>query len=562
MHSNPLPSARRSPGSRSRAPRLAWVATALALACGAACAQNKTLRIAMTAGDIPRTSGQPDQGYEGNRFTGITMYDGLTQWDLSSATKPSVVVPGLALSWAVNEQDRTKWIFRLRPDVKFHDGTPFNADAVVWNLGKVLDKEAPQFDPAQIGVTASRMPTLRAARRVDDLTVELTTSEPDSFLPINLTNLYMASPAQWAKKLAAVPSSVSDKAERSKQAWSAFAADPAGTGPFKLAKFVPRERLELVANPAYWDAKRRPKIDRVVLLPLPEASARTAALMSGQVDWIEAPSPDALDAIKARGFKLYSNLQPHLWPWQFSLLPDSPFKDRKVRQAANLCVNRAALKELLGGLMVEATGIAEPGDPWRGNPTFQIRHDAAAGKKLMQEAGYSAAKPAKVKVQTSASGSGQMQPLPMNEFIQQSLKDCFFDVQFDVVEWNTLFSGWRLGAKDPGAHGAHATNVSAATMDPFFAMVRFVSTKAQPPVANNWGYYSDPKMDALVDKARTTFDEKQRDAALAALHANLVDEAPFLFVAHDVGPRAMSAKVKGVVQPKSWFIDIATMSID
>ena len=522
----------------------------------------KVLRIAMTAGDIPRTSGQPDQGYEGNRFTGIPMYDALTQWDLSSATKPSVVIPGLAASWAVNEADKTKWTFKLRPGVVFHVGTPFNADAVVWNVGKVLDKEAAQYDPAQIGVTASRMPTLRTARKVDDLTVELTTSEPDSFLPINLTNLFMASPAHWAKKLAAVPASTTDKGERSKQAWAAFAADASGTGPFKLSKFVPRERLEMVKNPGYWDPARRPKIDRVVLLPLPEASARTAALMSGQVDWIEAPSPDALDAIKARGFKLYSNLQPHLWPWQFSLLPDSPFKDKKVRQAANLCVNREAMKELLGGLMVGATGIAEPGDPWRGTPTFQIKHDVPAGQKLMQEAGYSAAKPVKVKVQTSASGSGQMQPLPMNEFIQQSLKDCYFDVQFDVVEWNTLFSGWRLGAKDPGAHGAHATNVSAATMDPFFAMVRFVSTKAQPPVANNWGYYSDPAMDALVDKARTTFDEKQRDTALAALHSRIVDEAPFLFVAHDVGPRAMSAKVKGVVQPKSWFIDIATMSLE
>ena len=97
-----------------------------------------------------------------------------------------------------------------------------------------------------------------------------------------------------------------------------------------------------------------------------------------------------------------------------------------------------------------------------------------------------------------------MQPLPINEFIQQSLQDWFFAVQCDLLEWNTLFSSWRLGAKDPGAHGAHATNVSAATMDPFFAMVRFVSTKAFPPVSNNWGYFSNPEVDALVDKARTT----------------------------------------------------------
>ncbi|MFY7975304.1 MAG: ABC transporter substrate-binding protein, partial [Rubrivivax sp.] len=79
-----------------------FAAVVLALAAsGAAQAQEKVLRIAMTAADIPRTLGQPDQGFEGNRFTGIPMYDALTQWDLSKADAPSVLIPGLALSWAV-----------------------------------------------------------------------------------------------------------------------------------------------------------------------------------------------------------------------------------------------------------------------------------------------------------------------------------------------------------------------------------------------------------------------------------------------------------------------------
>nr|WP_312988002.1 ABC transporter substrate-binding protein [Comamonas koreensis] len=537
------------------------LAVTLALGAGAAMAQEKVLRIAMTAGDIPRTSGQPDQGFEGNRFTGIPMYDALTQWDLSKADKPSELVPGLALSWEVDAKDKTKWLFKLRPGVKFHDGSAFTADAVVWNVNKVLDKEAEQFDPAQVGVTASRMPTLKSAKKIDDLTVELTTTEPDSFLPINLSNLFMASPAHWAKKLAAVPASVSGKAERSKAAWTAFAADPSGTGPFKGARLVPRERFEMVKNASYWDPKRTPTIDKVVLLPLPEANSRTAALMSGQVDWIEAPAPDALDAIKARGFKVYANLQPHIWPWQFSFVEGSPWLDKRVRHAANLCVDRASMKQLLNGQMEPATGIFEPGHPWRGSPSFQIKYDVKAAQALMTQAGFSASKPIKVKIQTSASGSGQMQPLPMNEFIQQNLKECFFDVEFDVVEWNTLFSGWRLGAKDPGANKASATNVTAATMDPFFAMVRFVSTKSFPPLSNNWGFYSNKQVDAVVDKARTTFDAKERDKALAELHTLVVDESPFLFVAHDVGPRAMSAKVGNVVQPQSWFIDIATMTM-
>ena len=531
-----------------------------AFAAGSAAAQEKTLRIAMTAADIPRTLGQPDQGFEGNRFTGIPMYDALTHWDLSKRDEASVLIPGLATSWAVDAKDRTKWVFKLRPGVKFHDGAAFNADAVVWNVRKVLDKDAPHFDASQVGVTASRMPTLRTARKIDDLTVELTTSEPDAFLPLNLANLFMASPAHWQKKFDAAAGAA--PADKAKTAWTAFAADASGSGPFRMARFVARERLELVPNKAYWDPKRTPRIDRVVLLPMPEASARTAAIMSGQVDWIEAPSPDAMGAIQGRGHKIYFNQQPHVWPWQLSFAEGSPWLDKRVRQAANLCVDRTGLLKLLGGMMGIPKGTVPPGHPWWGNPKFDIRYDVEAGKKLMLDAGHSPAKPLKVKVQISASGSGQMQPLPMNEFVQQSLKQCFFDVQFDVIEWNTLFTNWRKGAKDPSANGANAINVSFAAMDPFFAMVRFTSTKTFPPTSNNWGYFGNDEFDKLIADARTSFDDKARDAALSKLHARIVEEAPFIWIAHDVGPRAISAKVKGVVQPRSWFIDLAPVTIE
>jgi len=550
-------------GSRARAVSLACMAALGATALSApAMAQEKTLRIAMTAADIPRTLGQPDQGFEGNRFTGIPMYDALTHWDLSKTDAPSVLIPGLATSWAVDAKDKTKWVFKLRPGVKFHDGSPLNADAVVWNVRKVLDKSAPHFDASQVGVTTSRMPTLREARKIDDLTVELTTSEPDSFLPLNLTNLFMASPTHWEAKLKAVPAGVTDAAERAKQAWGAFAADASGSGPFRMTRFVPRERLEMAANKGYWDPKRVPKIDKVVMVPMPEANARTAALLSNQVDWIEAPAPDAMPTISQRGYKMYFNPQPHVWPWQLSFAEGSPWLDKRVRHAANLCVDRTALLKLLGGMMGVPKGTVPPGHPWWGNPKFDIRYDPTEARRLMAEAGHSAAKPLKVKVQISASGSGQMQPLPMNEAVQQSLKGCFFDVQFDVIEWNTLFTNWRKGAKDPSANGANATNVSFATMDPFFAMVRFSSTKAYPPTSNNWGYYGNAEIDKLIADARTTFDDKGRDVALSKLHARIVEDAPFVWIAHDVGPRAMNAKVKNVVQPKSWFIDIATMSMD
>jgi len=546
--------------SKNRAVFAAALLAFAALAAPRAVSADTVLRIGRTAADIPRTLGQPDQGFEGNRFTGLTMYDALTMWDLSSADKASAVIPGLATEWKVDDSDHKKWTFKLRSGVKFHDGSDFTADAVVWNVDKVLNKDAPQFDASQVGVTASRMPTLVSARKIDDLTVELITKEPDSFLPINLTNLFMASPAKWQKLYEAA--SGTDAKAKSAAAWEAFARAASGTGPWKMSSFTPRERLELEKNENYWDKARIPHVDRMLLLPMPEANTRTAALLSGQVDWVEAPAPDALAEIKQRGVVIYSNEEPHVWPWQFSRVEGSPWNDIRVRKAANLCVDREGLKDgLLAGLMVPATGTFEPGHPWRGNPTFQIKYDKSAAQKLMQEAGYGPNKHLAVKIQTSASGSGQMLPLPMNEYLQQALAECYFDVQLDVIEWNTLFTNWRRGVKDASANGANATNVTYAAMDPFFALVRFLQSSMAPPVSNNWGYINNPKFDELVTKARNTFDPAERDKVLAELHAASVDDAAFLYVAHDVAPRAMSPKIKNFVQPKSWFVDFSPITM-
>src|SRR5258708_40349143 len=162
-------------GKSNKTATAALLAVALAAGLPQLARAETIMRSGMTAADIPRTLGQPDQGFEGNRFAGLTMYDALTMWDLSSTDKASVLIPGLATEWAVDDADKKKWTFKLRPGVKFHDGSPFNADAVVWNVDKVLKQDALQFDPSQVGVTASRMPTLASARKIDDMTGELTT---------------------------------------------------------------------------------------------------------------------------------------------------------------------------------------------------------------------------------------------------------------------------------------------------------------------------------------------------------------------------------------------------
>ena len=111
-------------------------------------ARGEMLRIAMTASDIPTATGAPNNGFEGYRFLGFPIFEGLVLWDLSRADRLASLRPGLAESYEQAADDKKTWIFHLRHGVKFHDGTDFNADAVIWNLERYFKNDSPQFDPA------------------------------------------------------------------------------------------------------------------------------------------------------------------------------------------------------------------------------------------------------------------------------------------------------------------------------------------------------------------------------------------------------------------------------
>ena len=185
------------------------------MAAGSAAAQG-TLRIGMTASDIPLTTGQADNGGEGMRFMGYTVYDGLINWSLSSATDPSDLTPGLATSWGLDPADTTKthWIFKIRPGVKFHDGSAFTADSAVWNFDKLLKRDSPQFDQRQSAQGKTRIPAVASYRALDPMTLEIVTNQPDATLPYQLSWIMMSSPAQW---------------EKLGKSWEAFAKTPSGT---------------------------------------------------------------------------------------------------------------------------------------------------------------------------------------------------------------------------------------------------------------------------------------------------------------------------------------------
>jgi peptide/nickel transport system substrate-binding protein len=473
------------------------MAAALLLAATPAAAES-VIRYGISLADIPQTTGQPDRGAGAYQFTGYTIYDPLVAWEMDIAERPGKLIPGLATEWSVDPADQKKWRFKLRPGVKFHDGSVFNADAVVWNLDKVLDEKAPHFDKRQSAQVKTRLPSVASWKKLDDMTVEITTNE----------------------------------------------------------------RAELVKNPDYWDKKRLAKVDRMILIPIPEALNRTNALLSGQVDLIETPAPDAVPQLKSAGMKIVTNVTPHVWNYHLSVLPGSPWTDIRLRKAANLAIDRDGVVALMNGLAAPAKGQVDPASPWFGKPTFDIKYDKAAAKKLVEEAGYSVEKPLKTTFVIASGGTGQMLSLPMNEYIQQSFKEIGIDVEFKVVELETLYTHWRKGAKDEMNAGITANNIAYVTSDPLYAIVRFFHSGQVAPVGVNWGFYQNPKVDALIDEAKRTFDPAKQDELMAKAHELIVDDAVLVWVVHDTNPHVLSPKIKKFVQAQHWFQDLTTIGLE
>jgi peptide/nickel transport system substrate-binding protein len=520
---------------------------ALAAATAGVQAGEKVLRVAMTAADIPLNIGQPDQGFEGFRFMGYMLYDPLVLWDLSKSDKPATLTPGLAVKWEIDPKDNKRWIFHLRKGVTFHDGSKFTADDVVWNFQKVHDPKAPQYEPKQAALAAERIPSIVGVEKIDDETVAIMTKDPSAYVPYQVSFWFMSSSTQWKKV----------------KSWAEFAKSPSGTGPWKFVSQTQRAKVEMVPNKSYWNKKRIPKVDRVILRPIPEASARVAALLSGQVDFVEAPPPDAIPRLKAAGMKIVTNAYPHNWAIKPSRVPGSPWNDIRVRKAANLCIDRAGMNKMLGGLSIPSQGHMPPGDNWFGHPTFKLGYKPDEARKLMAEAGHSAAKPLSVKIAISTSGSGQMQPLPMFEFLQANLNECYFKVEAEVMEWNALtaFARQPADGKEAVAKGVNAVIISHALQDPYSAFERYFLSTRISPAGSNWGMIKDPWYDKTLAEAARTFDQEKQDDILRKVHEHVVDNAEWIWVTHDVNPRALSPKVKGFVQAKSWFQDLTPVTL-
>lgn len=487
----------------------------------------------MTASDIPLldTGLAQGQGYEGLRFVANQLYDGLTKFDLTDGKAIPQIEPDLAESWEAND-DLTTWTFKLRPGVTFHDGTPWNADAAIFNLERYVDTGTDHYYPdlnAQGGLSVSG---IKSFTKIDDSTIEINAKGPWSYLPVDLATVYFASPTA-VKKLGN----------------EGFGEAPVGTGPFKFESVVRGQQLTMDANPDYWNGK--PRVDRVILRPIPDATARVAALRSGEVNWIEVPPPDDVSSLASENYQVLTNSYDHVWPWVYNTTK-APFNDPEVRTALNWAIDRDSLvKNILKDTAEPALGYAPKANTGYRTENEAYGYDPDKAKQMLADAGYPDGFTMTLSYPTS--GSGNMIPGPMNTALQADLAKVGVKVELKPIEWAAMLTDFFAG-KIPD--DANALNISLSFQQEGFWSMWFASDSAI-----NAGKYSDPEVDALLTKAKTVLDPDARSDIYAQVSAILGKDSPWLTVVNDRNPRVLAANVGGFVQPQSWFADLTTIKV-
>lgn len=506
---------------------------------GAADGRGGTLRIAMSAGNIPFPNTPPNEGYEGYRFVGNQVYDGLTRFNLDQSEELPAPQPALAESWERSADDLT-WTFKLREGVTFTDGTPFNADAVIFQFDRMKNKDFEFFDPGVAPRGANFFRFFSSWAKVDDRTVTITTTQPYAWLLYDLAHIYFPSPT--AVKTHGVAN---------------YQPNAVGTGPFKIAKYVDGEVMELVANPDHW--RGPPKLDKIVLLPMPEPASRQAALQSGEVDWAEVPAPDALDQLEAEGYQIFMGEHPGAIMPRFNFFRP-PFKDNlDLRKAFNYAVDREGIVKLLNGVGVPATQFVYEGHPAAAD-VEGYSYDLAKAKEHLAKAGYEPGE-LKVRFAHTTGGSGNMYPSVMTEKLQADLRKIGVEVELVPMEWNTLLTVGLEGLNAPQwANIDLLWSSPAAGMTPTGYAFAFLCNL--PSGAPNAAGYCNQTVDESYKKAAATFDEEAQTKVLQAMMRASIEDAAFLFWMQDTNLRVMTPKVRGYVHPKSWWVDFTTVWVE
>jgi peptide/nickel transport system substrate-binding protein len=466
------------------------------------------------------------------------IYDRLVERDISVRADLPPFGPGLATSWDVSSDARV-YTFRLRQGVKFHDGTPCDAEAVKFNVERNYKPDHPFYHRAGAGSTALGYKDVEKDEVVDASTVRITHKQPFAdFLYVVAFGTYSIASPTAIQKLG------NDE----------YPNKPVGTGPFK---FVERERgvkLVFERNGEHWGGP--PPLERFIVRPLPEAVARVTALETGEVDWINAVHPDSIARVQGnQNFEVGLAQLPNTWGY----IPNhraEPTKNVKLRQAMNFAVNREVLaRDIMKGLAVPATSPYAPGTAGH-NPSIKgYSFDPTKAKALLAEAGFPGG--VDLRFQIPQGGAGSPFGVPMTEYIQQNFKDVGINVKIESLEFQTFQSNMANGIQPD----VHAYNVGFS-VDELVNLQRHYRSDLVPPNGNtNPGWIENPELDAMLQKALTVVNEDERKKLYFEIQQKAVDLAAWVWVVHQKGARAWNRKVRGFANPNSYMFTFRNVSL-
>ncbi len=453
----------------------------------------------------------------------VNIYEGLVRFKRGTL-EPG---PALARTWEISEDGR-HYTFYLRPGVRFHDGTPFNAEAVKFNFERMLDSDHPEHDTGPFPL-AFFFETVRRVVVVDPLTVRFDLGE--AFAPL-LANL--AFPSGLIVSPAAVRTYGKDVARH-----------PVGTGAFSFAGWA-QGVVRLSRNDAYWGqlAKTKSLTFEVIGDPM----TRVAALSAGHIDVAVELGPDSVDYFRhADRFSIAETSGPHLW---FLLLNTRrpPLDDVRVRRALNLAVNKEALvsQVLLGTAEVAAGPIAAAFGDHAGD-VQPYPYDPKRARELLRDA--EVAPGTELLLLAPNSGSGMLAPVQMATAIQADLAVVGINVIIETFEWNSY-----LTEVNAGLERAHMAEMAWMTNDPDTLPYLALRSEAMPPKGFNSGWYVNRSVDDALALARRATDPNQRAQLYAGVQRRVHDEAPWLFVASWRQNVVFSQRVSGMYLEPSFLL--------
>jgi peptide/nickel transport system substrate-binding protein len=338
----------------ANATKIAALAASLVMCGGLAQAAPETLTVALP-GDFPTLDPSKDTSPLGFNYR-LNVFDALTELQRDGKLNPR-----LAESWTYSP-DLTEWTFKLRQGVKFHDGSPFSADDVVFTINRIkTDNTSP---------VRTFIRLVEKVEKVDDHTVRFKLIQPYGIFHRQISYVNQMSKIYHDK--------VGDQG---------YATKPVGTGPYKLLRWVKDDRMELEANLDYW--RGVPAIKRATLRPIPSEASRTAALLSGEVDLVPALPPSAIDPLKSSR-DLDVNTAPSFRVIFVAFNVNKPPLDNaKVREAIDVAIDRQAITDRLLRGLGKPTGIMVPPMNIGYDPSFKpVAFNQQKAKQLVAESGY------------------------------------------------------------------------------------------------------------------------------------------------------------------------------